>query len=127
VVKAEPPKVPVETLSVHVVKGSNGFGFTIADSNQGQRIKQIMDASRCQDLQEGDLLIEINGFNVQRYSHNEVVNMLKSCPRDTEAAIIVQRGGRRRLTIKKSHFVPKLNDIHETTDATNLTFLCFSL
>ena len=92
-IKAEPPKVPLETLNVHVVKGSNGFGFTIADSNQGQRIKQIMDASRCQDLKEGDLLIEINGFNVQRYSHNEVVNMLKSCPRDTEAEIILQRGG----------------------------------
>lgn len=82
-----------QTLNVHVVKGPMGFGFTIADSSQGQRIKQIMDASRCQDLQEGDLLIEINGFNVQRYSHNEVVNMLKSCPRDTEAEIIVQRGG----------------------------------
>ncbi len=98
-VKAEPTKVPLETLNVHVVKGSNGFGFTIGDSSQGQRIKQIMDASRCQDLMEGDLLIEINGFNVQRYSHNEVVNMLKSCPRDTEAAIILRRGGKRRIAI----------------------------
>lgn len=61
-----------------------------------------MDAGRCQDLQEGDLLIEINGFNVQRYSHNEVVNMLKSCPRDTEAAIIVQRGGMSRVKIATS-------------------------
>lgn len=99
-VKAETPKAQVETLHVHVVKGSNGFGFTIADSNQGQRIKQIMDAGRCQDLKEGDLLIEINGFNVQRYSHNEVVNMLKSCPRDTEAEIIVQRGGKKGPVIR---------------------------
>ena len=77
-----------------VVKGSTGFGFTIADSSQGQRIKQIMDASRCHDLEEGDLLIEINGFNVQKISHNEVVNMLKSFPTETDAEFIVQRGGR---------------------------------
>ena len=76
-----------------MVKGANGFGFTIADSNQGQRIKQIMDAGRCQDLKEGDLLVEINSFNLQGCSHNEVVNMLKSFPRDTEAEIIVRRGG----------------------------------
>ena len=53
-----------------------------------------MDANRCHDLEEGDLLTEINGFNVQKISHNEVVNMLKSFPTETDAEFIVQRGGR---------------------------------
>lgn len=31
-----------ELLTVTMVKGSEGFGFTIADSPTGQRVKQVM-------------------------------------------------------------------------------------
>ena len=37
-------------LQIIVEKGAEGFGFTIADSPKGQRVKQILDGTRCQDL-----------------------------------------------------------------------------
>lgn len=77
-----------------VVKGPMGFGFTIADSPYGQKVKQILDAPRCQGLQEGDILVEINGRMIRSCTHNEAVNILKECPKGQEAFIRVQRGGR---------------------------------
>lgn len=85
----EPPKF----LTVEIVKGNTGFGFTIADSPNGQKVKKILDESRCQDLAEGDILIEINARNVRRALHAEVVQVLKECLVGSTARITVQRGG----------------------------------
>lgn len=82
-----------EFLKVYVVKGGMGFGFTIADSPYGQRVKQILDAPRCMELREGDILVEINGQSVRNCTHNEAVNTLKECPRGQEAVMLIQRGG----------------------------------
>lgn len=83
----------VETLTMHIVRGEMGFGFTIADSAFGQRVKQILDKPRCMDLQESDILQEINGFNVKDMSHSQIVQVLKDCPKGVETKIVVQRGG----------------------------------
>ncbi|XP_044741559.1 membrane-associated guanylate kinase, WW and PDZ domain-containing protein 1 isoform X2 [Chrysoperla carnea] len=80
------------TVVIHIVKGAMGFGFTIADSACGQRVKKILDRQRCKNLFEGDVLLEINNINVQSKSHDEVVQVLKNCPHNEEAVIIVQRG-----------------------------------
>lgn len=40
-----------QVLQIIIKKGDKGFGFTITDSSQGQRIKQILDESRCRDFQ----------------------------------------------------------------------------
>ena len=69
-----------------------GFGFTIADSAFGQKVKKILDRPRCKTLQEGDVLIEINGKSVRGMSHSEVVQVLKECTRGSEANISIQRG-----------------------------------
>ena len=45
-----------------------------------------------QTLQEGDILMEINGTSVRQMSHSEVVQVLKDCPRGQEASITIQRG-----------------------------------
>ncbi|XP_032239882.2 membrane-associated guanylate kinase, WW and PDZ domain-containing protein 1 isoform X2 [Nematostella vectensis] len=82
-----------EMHNVRIVKGPMGFGFTIADSPYGQKIKQILDAQRCENLMEGDLLMELNGYNLRNYSHTETVDMLKNCPKGREAVILIQRGG----------------------------------
>lgn len=71
-----------------------GFGFTIADSPYGQKVKQILDAPRCTGLLEGDILMEINGRMIRSCTHNEAVNILKECPKGQQARIVVQRGGR---------------------------------
>lgn len=70
-----------------------GFGFTIADSPYGQKVKQILDAPRCVGLQEGDILVEINGRLIRNCTHNQAVNILKECPKGQEAFLVVQRGG----------------------------------
>lgn len=85
----EPPKY----LTVEIVKGNSGFGFTIADSANGQKVKKILDETRCQDLVEGDILVEINARNVRRALHAEVVQVLKECLVGSTARITVQRGG----------------------------------
>ncbi|XP_023246583.1 membrane-associated guanylate kinase, WW and PDZ domain-containing protein 1 isoform X1 [Copidosoma floridanum] len=85
------PAKPPEFLSIPIVKGITGFGFTIADSAHGQKVKKILDRDRCKNLMEGDILININDVNVRNMCHAEVVQVLKDCCRDQEALIHVQR------------------------------------
>ncbi|XP_036285492.1 membrane-associated guanylate kinase, WW and PDZ domain-containing protein 2 isoform X3 [Pipistrellus kuhlii] len=82
-----------ELMTLTIVKGAQGFGFTIADSPTGQRVKQILDIQGCPGLCEGDLIVEINQQNVQNLSHTEVVDILKDCPMGSETSLIIHRGG----------------------------------
>lgn len=86
-----------EFLSVGIVKGPMGFGFTIADSPYGQRVKQILDQGRCKTLAEGDLLVQINGESIRELPHQDTVQVLKDCPQGVETLIVVQRGGKQSL------------------------------
>lgn len=88
-----------EIIAVKIVKGTMGFGFTIADSVYGQKVKQILDKQRCQYLLEGDVLLEINQYKVKDMSHNDVVKVLKECPTGTASDIIIQRGGECHLVV----------------------------
>ncbi|XP_014296069.1 membrane-associated guanylate kinase, WW and PDZ domain-containing protein 1 [Microplitis demolitor] len=92
--KESPPPSKSEFLSIPVVKGAMGFGFTIADSSHGQKVKKILDRNRCKNLQESDILVNINDVNVRNMCHTEVVQVLKECPRNQEALIQVQRSGK---------------------------------
>uniref|UniRef100_A0A674I7W2 Membrane associated guanylate kinase, WW and PDZ domain containing 2 n=1 Tax=Terrapene triunguis TaxID=2587831 RepID=A0A674I7W2_9SAUR len=89
-----------ELMTLTIVKGAQGFGFTIADSPTGQRVKQILDIQGCPGLCEGDLIVEINQQNVQNLSHAEVVDILKECPVGSETSLIIHRGGKSRKVIK---------------------------
>lgn len=90
----QPPTAPKPRfLSVPIVKGDTGFGFTIADSAYGQRVKKILDRQRCTELLEGDILVEINSVHVKSLAHADVVQVLKDCPIDLPATVTVQRGG----------------------------------
>ncbi|XP_075219002.1 membrane associated guanylate kinase, WW and PDZ domain containing protein magi isoform X2 [Lycorma delicatula] len=84
-------------LTMNIVKGAMGFGFTIADSAYGQKVKKILDRQRCKTLMEGDILVEINNINVRNMCHGDVVQVLKDCTRNEEATVTVQRGGLRPL------------------------------
>ncbi|KAK6634563.1 hypothetical protein RUM43_011964 [Polyplax serrata] len=90
----DPPAIPEkpEFLSISIVKGPMGFGFTIADSAYGQKVKKILDRQRCKNLMEGDILVKINSANVRNMCHGEVVQVLKDCERNQEAMVTVQRG-----------------------------------
>ncbi|XP_017563078.1 membrane-associated guanylate kinase, WW and PDZ domain-containing protein 2a isoform X2 [Pygocentrus nattereri] len=82
-----------ELITVTMVKGADGFGFTIADSQGGQRVKQILEAQGCPGLCEGDLIVEVNQQPALTLSHTQVVELLKECPVGAEAKLLVQRGG----------------------------------
>ena len=85
-----------ELLTIPIVKGAMGFGFTIADSIYGQKVKQILDKARCKTLAEGDILIEINRVKVKDMPHADVVGVLKGCRKGDEVDVVVQRGGMSR-------------------------------
>ena len=78
--------------TVRIRKGDHGFGFTIADSTSGQRIKAIVDRQRCRGFSENDLLVSINGQDLSDKQHNDVVNILIHCPKDAETTFVVRRG-----------------------------------
>uniref|UniRef100_A0A671XR79 Membrane-associated guanylate kinase, WW and PDZ domain-containing protein 2 n=1 Tax=Sparus aurata TaxID=8175 RepID=A0A671XR79_SPAAU len=89
-----PPTTP-ELLTVTMVKGSEGFGFTIADSPTGQRVKQVLEpgSQGASGLIEGDLILEVNQQPVAAAGHGRVVEMLKECPVGAEATLLIQRAG----------------------------------
>ncbi|XP_061139022.1 membrane-associated guanylate kinase, WW and PDZ domain-containing protein 2-like isoform X3 [Syngnathus typhle] len=82
-----------ELLTVTMVKGAEGFGFTIADSPTGQRVKQVLDPGSqvASGLIEGDLILEVNQQPVAAAGHGRVVEMLKECPVGAEATLLIQR------------------------------------
>ncbi|GLD48332.1 membrane-associated guanylate kinase, WW and PDZ domain-containing protein 2a isoform X2, partial [Lates japonicus] len=82
-----------ELLTLTMVKGMDGFGFTIADSATGQRVKQVLEPQGCPGLCEGDLIVEINKQPVQGFTHTQVVELLKECAVGAETSLVVQRGG----------------------------------
>uniref|UniRef100_A0A665VNW7 Membrane-associated guanylate kinase, WW and PDZ domain-containing protein 1 n=1 Tax=Echeneis naucrates TaxID=173247 RepID=A0A665VNW7_ECHNA len=81
-----------ELLTLTMVKGMDGFGFTIADSATGQRVKQVLEPQGCPGLCEGDLIMEINKQPVQGFTHSQVVELLKECAVGAETSLVVQRG-----------------------------------
>ncbi|XP_027856212.1 membrane-associated guanylate kinase, WW and PDZ domain-containing protein 2 isoform X3 [Xiphophorus couchianus] len=85
-----------ELLTVTMVKGAEGFGFTIADSPTGQRVKQVVlepGSQGASGLIEGDLILEVNQQPVASAGHGRVVEMLKECPVGAEATLLIQRAG----------------------------------
>ncbi|CAL8357205.1 unnamed protein product [Lota lota] len=84
-----------ELLTVTMVKGPDGFGFTIADSPTGQRVKQVLEpgSQGACGLMEGDLILEVNQQAVAGAGHGRVVELLKECPVGGEARLLIQRSG----------------------------------
>uniref|UniRef100_A0A672NHT7 Membrane-associated guanylate kinase, WW and PDZ domain-containing protein 1 n=1 Tax=Sinocyclocheilus grahami TaxID=75366 RepID=A0A672NHT7_SINGR len=85
-------QVAPELLSLTITKGTEGFGFTIADSPTGQRVKQVLEPQGCPGLCEGDLMVEINQKGLQGLNHTQVVQLLKDCAVGAEATLVIQRG-----------------------------------
>jgi hypothetical protein len=86
------PENPSRIYIIKIRKGDHGFGFTIADSPLGQRVKAIVDRQRCQNLCEYDLLLSINGQDLSGKQHAEVVDILVKCSKDMETTFVVRRG-----------------------------------
>ncbi|KPJ16770.1 Membrane-associated guanylate kinase, WW and PDZ domain-containing protein 2 [Papilio machaon] len=82
---------PGRELALTLRRGAAGFGFTIADSVHGQKVKKVLDRSRCAGLREGDLLLQIGDTDVRHAPHQHVVQVLKECPALHETTLRVWR------------------------------------
>lgn len=102
-----------DVLTVGIVKGLLGFGFTIADSANGQKVKKILDTRRCKNLAEGDVLLEINGRDVRGLEHAHVVQFLKDCTQGLEATIKVQRGGQSSPSKNRAKMLKTVKSVDE--------------
>lgn len=81
-----------DLITVDICKGHNGFGFTISDATNGQKVKKILDTKRCGALRQGDLLASVNGIDLFNLNHIEVVEVLKNhCQIGEETRFIVKR------------------------------------
>ncbi|KAK6749570.1 hypothetical protein RB195_001904 [Necator americanus] len=76
---------------IDIIKGPEGFGFTIADSASGQRVKKILYPEQCANLLEGDTIVELDGRNVRAISHTQLVDMLRECPIGHRGRLVVRR------------------------------------
>ena len=100
-------------------QGTNGFGFTIHQGPNGQRVKSIMDRARCCYLMEGDVIVQvinislclsslslfslslsvsfnanfvqINGEETLNRSHSDIVTLLKSIPPHSRTLFLISR------------------------------------
>ncbi|XP_053511975.1 membrane-associated guanylate kinase, WW and PDZ domain-containing protein 3 isoform X2 [Artibeus jamaicensis] len=82
-----------DLVTVPLVKGPKGFGFAIADSPTGQKVKMILDSQWCPGLRKGDVIKEIYHQNVQSLSHLQVVEVLKQFPVGADVPLLILRGG----------------------------------
>ncbi|VDK42073.1 unnamed protein product [Anisakis simplex] len=100
-------------------QGDDGFGFTIFESLQGQKVKKVLYPERCENLLEGDTLLEMrttypNGSpnkpvghevitNFRGMAHHELVSVLRDCPVGFWAKLIVRRQSpRHRIIFNRS-------------------------
>ncbi|XP_058516050.1 membrane-associated guanylate kinase, WW and PDZ domain-containing protein 3 isoform X1 [Ochotona princeps] len=82
-----------ELVTVPLMKGPKGFGFAIADSPTGQKVKMILDSQWCPGLEKGDIIKEIYHQNVQNLTHLQVVEVLKQFPVGADVPLLILRGG----------------------------------
>ena len=54
-----------DVMTIPITKGGMGFGFTIADSAFGQKVKKILDRPRCKNLQ-APILIKTRSVPLRR-------------------------------------------------------------
>jgi atrophin-1 interacting protein 3 (BAI1-associated protein 1) len=82
-----------ELISLTIVKGAQGFGFTIADGGPGvQRVKKILDTERCGPLRQGDILAIVNHIDLAALSHIQVVDVIKNhCQIGDATSFVVRR------------------------------------
>lgn len=66
--------------TVEIIRGHNGFGFTISGQQPCILSCIVKDSPADQaGLRAGDFLISVNGVSVSKSSHDSVVNLIGSC------------------------------------------------
>ncbi|KAF7695012.1 membrane-associated guanylate kinase, WW and PDZ domain-containing protein 2 isoform X2 [Silurus meridionalis] len=87
-----------ELVPVALAKCSQGgsLGFSLMAGGQGGRaavVKRVWDRQQCNSLQPGDVIVKINGADVQSLSFIQVHRILEEHTKNAEVILLVQRGG----------------------------------
>jgi hypothetical protein len=116
-----------EEVLVIIVKGSNGFGFTIGDDAESsyQRIKQIVNRDRCANLNENDLLFKINDYDLTNLNHSQVVEILKSCTCGQETKFKLKRKKYASVSPNSNKLSEKEKEIYTSKYSKLIIFLCY--
>ncbi|KAK5605782.1 hypothetical protein CRENBAI_006072 [Crenichthys baileyi] len=84
---------------VPVVLGHNeggGLGFSVTAGGQGGQqavVRRVWDRRQCPSLQAGDVIVKINGADVQSLSFTQVQRVLQEHTKQGEVVLLVHRGG----------------------------------
>ncbi|XP_023190442.1 membrane-associated guanylate kinase, WW and PDZ domain-containing protein 1-like [Xiphophorus maculatus] len=73
-----------------------GLGFRVTAGGQGGQqavVRRVWDRRQCPSLQAGDVVMKINGADVQSLSFTQVQRVLQEHTKQGEVVLLVQRGG----------------------------------
>ena len=92
--KLVPPRPKLRLLRVEVVKETSRFGFRLRSFPQihGHFVSWVWNSSTCKNLQRFDLLVEINGKNIEKESRASVVSILKAIKPADVTSLLIERG-----------------------------------
>ncbi|KPM08437.1 membrane-associated guanylate kinase, WW and PDZ domain-containing protein 2-like protein [Sarcoptes scabiei] len=108
-----------DIINLKIIKGIQGFGFTISEGHNGQKVKKILDIDRCSNLKQDDILLSINGVDLSLMSHLNVVELLKQCAIDVPTEFMVKR--KKRFRSKTPNATLQSNAIDSETVSASLT------
>ncbi|XP_029914037.1 Na(+)/H(+) exchange regulatory cofactor NHE-RF2 [Myripristis murdjan] len=76
----------------HMTKGESGYGFHLhgEKGKSGQYIRKVEPASPAEasGLRAGDRVVEVNGENVERETHHQVVQRIKAVDHETKLLVV---------------------------------------
>ncbi|CAJ1085658.1 membrane-associated guanylate kinase%2C WW and PDZ domain-containing protein 1 isoform X1 [Xyrichtys novacula] len=75
---------------------SGGLGFSVTAGGQGGQlamVRRVWDRRHCPSLQPGDVIVKINGADVQSLSFSQVQRVLQEHTKQGEVVLLVYRGG----------------------------------
>ncbi|XP_043991461.1 membrane-associated guanylate kinase, WW and PDZ domain-containing protein 1 isoform X2 [Gambusia affinis] len=75
---------------------SGGLGFSVTAGGQGGQqavVRRVWDRRQCPSLQAGDVVMKINGADVQSLSFTQVQRVLQEHTKQGEVVLLVHRGG----------------------------------
>ncbi|KAM9342903.1 membrane-associated guanylate kinase, WW and PDZ domain-containing protein 3 [Pholidichthys leucotaenia] len=95
-----------------------GLGFSVTAGGQGGQqvvVRRVWDRRQCPSLQSGDIIVKINGVDVQSLSFSQVQRVLQEHTKQGEVMLLVCRGGPVSSTVVTPNLYKPLPSPHGPT------------